>query len=68
MNRELAMEIACDLAEKAMLKDALNQRIISSENEAYIEDNDEVFYTEDCQSIFDEHYDYYMNSLEEYIN
>lgn len=69
LNNELAMEIACDLAEKATLKEALRQDIINDKEEMYIfdDDLDEIRYTEECQDIFDKYYDEYMDTLNEYV-
>ena len=59
------VEVASELAHEAMIDETFRNGFISDENEAYISsnDDDEIMYTDFCQKIFDEYYDYYYDIL-----
>lgn len=52
------IELSCELAEE-MVKIKFNYK----ENDIYVEEDEEVKYTEQAQKIFNEWYDYYYDFL-----
>lgn len=59
------MEITIDVIELSseLAEEMVNVKFNYEENDIYVEENEEVKYTEKAQEIFNEWYDYYYDFL-----
>jgi hypothetical protein len=58
------LELASNLAEKAMIDEMIANGSISNESEAYVEETEEsTRYTEEAQDVFNRWYDYFYDEI-----
>jgi len=58
------LEAASELAHESMIKSMLQSNDIMSPDEVYMTDESgDTYYTDSAQDVFNKHYDYYFNQL-----
>jgi len=58
------LELASNLAEKAMIDEMIANGSISNESEAYVEETEgSTRYTEEAQDVFNRWYDYFYDEI-----
>jgi bisphosphoglycerate-dependent phosphoglycerate mutase len=58
------LELASNLAEKAMIDEMIANGSISNESEAYVKETEEsTRYTEEAQDVFNRWYDYFYDEI-----